>query len=116
MTDPKFERDLEQAMGAAAATTMPKVASLNVTNTLNTEKLLEVARGRYDFARGELNRLNMEFQIERTRLLEETRASIERLEQECKGRLHALELIYIGKMKPAKDMADLVGKLLDERA
>jgi hypothetical protein len=114
MTDPKFERELENAM---SATPMPKVAQLGVaTNTLNTEKLLEVARGRYDFARGELNRLNMEFQIERTRLLEETRARIEVLEQDCKGRLHALEKDYVKRMQPAKDMADLVGKLLDERA
>jgi hypothetical protein len=100
-------------------TPMPKVTQLGnmtVNTSLDTSKLREVAQGRLDYARGELSRLNMEFQIERTRLLEQTRMSIEELERGAKQKLSRLEAEYVEKMQPAKEMQELVSRLLDARS
>jgi hypothetical protein len=94
---------------------MPKVTQFGVNvggANLDTARLMEVAQTRHDYARSELSRLNMDFQLERTRLLEETRARIEDLERGLRQKLSRLEAEYVAKMRPAKEMMDLVGKLL----
>lgn len=108
MTDNEFKREIESAIEG-----LPKAAQLKTTSpSLDTGKLVEVARNRHEFALGELSRLNMEFQLERTRVLEDHRVAMEKLERDTRKRLHDLEAEYVEKMRPAKDMADLVSKLL----
>jgi hypothetical protein len=97
-------------------TPMPKVASLGqiAPNHLDVPKLLEAARGKLAFARSELDRIQREHAMKSVEITENARRKMDEVRNEAREALRVLDIRTRDEAQPARDMIDLVERMLND--
>lgn len=95
---------------------MPKLSSLGqiAPNHLDVPKLLEAARGKLAFARSELDRIKREHAMKTVEIAENARQRMEEVRNEAREALRILDIRSKDEAQPAKDMIDLVERMLND--
>jgi hypothetical protein len=94
---------------------MPRISTFAVTpasGNLDAAKLIEAAKAKLSYARGELSRIKREHLLKRLEISQNAREKMEAIEQETADALAALERDTLEQSRPAQEMIDLVKRML----
>jgi hypothetical protein len=98
---------------------MPRIAQFGLnpaltttTGNLDTAKLIDAAKVKLAYARGEVNRIKREYELKRLEIIDQARVKMEDIHAEMDTAIEALNEETAQQAKPAREMIELVGKML----
>lgn len=94
---------------------MPKVTQFGQVSTsnLDTAKLIEAARTKLAYAKGELDRIKRNHAMKMVEIAENARIKMDAVREEAQEAIRILDDQTRADAQPARDMIDLVQSMID---